>query len=170
MYNPDQKNPFIFGQIGFMRRISLLAILIFYLSDAGAQSQKVTNDFAKLAWLEGSWRRTHVKPGQSGSERWTKISGTQLSGLGLTMKGEDTVAIEKLKLITKDENIFYVADVPENKEPVYFKLTEISETSFTCENPDHDFPKKIVYQKDDKKLKATISGNGKSIDYFFEKL
>ncbi len=153
-----------------MRKICLLAILIFYLSDTRGQSQKITNDFSKLTWLEGTWKRTNVKTGQSGSERWTKISGSQLSGLGLTMKGEDTVSIEKLKLITKDENIFYVADVPENKEPVYFKLTEISETSFTCENPEHDFPKKIIYQKDDRKLKATISGNGKSIDYFFERL
>lgn len=153
-----------------MRKICLFAILIFYLSDTRGQSQKFTNDFSKLAWLEGTWKRTNAKTGQSGSERWTKISGTQLSGLGLTMKGGDTVSIEKLKLITKDENIFYVADVPENKEPVYFKLTEISETSFTCENPEHDFPKKIIYQKDDRKLKATISGNGKSIDYFFERL
>jgi hypothetical protein len=48
--------------------------------------------------------------------------------------------------------------------------TEISAASFTCENPEHDFSKKIVYQKDGDKLKATISGDGGSIDYFFEKV
>ena len=153
-----------------MKKICLFAFLFFCLSDTKGQSQNVTNDFAKLAWLEGTWTRTNIKLGQTGSERWTKISGTELSGLGLTMKGQDTISLEKLKLIVKDANVFYVADLRENKEPVYFKLTEISETSFTCENSDHDFPKKIVYQKDDKKLKATISGNGRSIDYFFEKL
>lgn len=110
-----------------------------------------------------------IKPGQSGSERWTKISGTELSGLGLTMKGPDTVSFEKLKLIVKDEDVFYLADLPENKGRVYFRLTEISETSFTCENAEHDFPKKITYQKDGERLKATISGNGRSINYFFEK-
>jgi len=153
-----------------MKTICLFSILIFCLPDLKAQSQKTINDFSKLAWLEGTWKRTNVKPGQTGSERWTKISATELSGLGLTTKGHDTVSVEKLKLIVKDANVFYVADIPENKEPVYFKLIEISETSFTCENPEHDFPKKITYQKDDKKLKATISGNGRSIDYFFEKL
>jgi hypothetical protein len=62
-----------------------------------------------------------------------------------------------------------VADVPENKEPVYFKLTTITDHSFTCENPQHDFPKTISYIKDGIKLKATISGNGKSIEYLFDR-
>src|SRR6185295_12212745 len=97
-----------------MKRICLFSILIFCLPDLRAQSQKIMNDFTKLAWLEGAWKRTNIKPGQSGSERWTKISGTELSGLGLTMKGPDTVSFEKLKLIVKDEDVFYVADVPEN--------------------------------------------------------
>jgi hypothetical protein len=153
-----------------MKRIYLFSILIVCLSNTKGQSQKIINDFAKLAWLEGTWNRTNVKPGRNGNEHWTKMSETELNGLGLTMKGQDTVSLEKLKLMIKDANIFYVADVPENKGPVYFRLTEVSETSFSCENPDHDFPKKIIYQRDGKKLKATISGNGRSIDYFFEKV
>jgi hypothetical protein len=39
----------------------------------------------------------------------------------------------KFKLVIKDNNIYYVADVPENKQPVDFKLIEISEMAFTCE-------------------------------------
>lgn len=152
-----------------MKGIFLFSILIFCFSNTKGQSQAI-NDFKKLAWLEGTWNRINAKSGRTGNERWTRISGTELHGLGLTMKGTDTVSIEKLKLVIKDENIFYVADVPENKGPVYFRITEITETSFSCENPEHDFPKKIIYQKDEKKLKATISGNGRSIDYFFEKI
>ena len=56
--------------------------------------------------------------------------------------------VEKLKLVIKDNNIYYVADVPENKHPVDFKLIEISEMTFTCENPEHDFPKRIRYQEE----------------------
>ena len=56
-----------------------------------------------------------------------------------------------------------------NQKPVYFKLTEITDIGFVCENQEHDFPKKIAYQLDGKKLKAQISGNGKVIDYLFEK-
>jgi hypothetical protein len=153
-----------------MKEICLLSFSIFCLSITKGQPGKIETDFKKLAWLEGSWNRTNAKSGQSGNEHWTKISETELSGLGLTMKDKDTVSVEKLKLMVKGANIYYVADVPENKEPVYFKLTEISEISFSCENAEHDFPKKIVYQKDGKNLKATILGNGKAIDYFFEKV
>jgi hypothetical protein len=77
--------------------------------------------------------------------------------------------LEKLKIVSRPDGIFYVADITENKAPVYFRMTEISNTGFICENPEHDFPKKISYQKDGSKLKATTSGNGKSNDFFFEK-
>jgi hypothetical protein len=48
-------------------------------------------------------------------------------------------------------------------------LTEITYTGFVCENPGHDFPKKISYHVEGHKLKAQISGDGKSVDYIFER-
>jgi len=48
-------------------------------------------------------------------------------------------------------------------------LISITDNSFVCENPQHDFPKKISYLKEGNKIKATISGDGKSFDYLFEK-
>ena len=125
-----------------MKGIFLFSILIFCISNTKGQSQTI-NDFKKLAWLEGTWNRINAKPGRTGNESWTRISGTELQGLGLTMKGGDTVSIEKLKLVIKDENIFYVADVPENKGPVYFRITEISETSFSRKRS-LNFFKKII--------------------------
>jgi hypothetical protein len=85
------------------------------------------------------------------------------------MKGNDTAFVEKTKLIIKDNSIYYVADVPGNEEPVYFKLTAITDQSFTCQNSQHDFPKKIIYIMQGSVLKATISGNGNSIEYLFKR-
>jgi hypothetical protein len=152
-----------------MKRILFLTILTFCLASSYCQSQKVADDFKKLEWLGGVWTRTNAALGRSGNERWVKISGIEWQGFGTTMKGQDTVFLEKLKLIIKDDAIYYVADVPENKQPVYFKLTEISEGRFVVENPQHGFPKKIIYQKDGDKLQATISGDNKSVDYFFQR-
>ena len=132
-------------------------------------AQQANVDFRKLDWLEGTWTMTNVKSGRSAHEIWQKISSSEWSGLGVNMKGSDTVFVEKLKLLIKDGNIFYIADIVENKEPVYFKFTSISNDGFVCENPKHDFPKKISYQKDGEKIMATISGDGKSIEYLFEK-
>lgn len=124
-------------------------------------------DFSKLDWLQGTWNRANTKPGRSGHERWVKLSPTAWQGFGVTMRGNDTAFLEKLQLVVKNNTIYYIADVPENKSAVYFKLTAITETGFVCENPEHDFPQKISYQKEGNGIKATISGNGKSMDYMF---
>ncbi len=144
----------------------ILFTIIFYSLKTSAQS---VNDFEKLQWLVGEWNRTNITAGTSGLEKWVVNSPVELQGWGITMKGGDTTFVEKTKLLVKDGQIYYVADVPENKEPVYFKLVDIGQNAFTCENPEHDFPKKISYKKNGDTLKVIISGNNKSIDYFFER-
>jgi hypothetical protein len=154
-----------------MKKLLLLAtaVLIIEGINNNLAAQQVNEDFKKLDWLEGSWIRTNSKPGRSAEEKWQKISSTEWKGIAVSMKGTDTSFVEKLKLIIKENNIYYVADVPENKETIYFKFTSITGNSFVCENPQHDFPKLISYQKEGNKIKATISGDGKSIEYLFEK-
>ena len=145
-----------------------IIFFLFILCTMLCEAQAIS-DFKKLQWLTGEWNRTNAKPGRSGIEKWVMNSPTELQGWGISMRGSDTAFVEKIKITVKDNNIYYVADVPENKGVVLFKLTKITDTEFVCENPDHDFPKIIAYTKDGTKLKATISGNGKTIDYLFEK-
>lgn len=144
--------------------LKICIILLVFISGFQSKAQSV-ND---LFWLTGMWNRTHVKPERTAHERWIRTK-EGLQGWGVSMNGTDTSFVEKLRIVTKDNALYYVADVPENKESTWFLITEVSATSFTCENPYHDFPKKIVYQLNGNKLKATVSGNGKSIDYFFER-
>lgn len=154
-----------------MKKTLLVIVLFLTLGQVTGQntSKQVLVNFNKLKWLEGTWNRTNNKPGKSGTERWVKTSSQELRGWGVAMKGSDTVFVEKLRILIKEDNVFYIADVPENEKLVYFKLTEISDSDFVCENPDHDFPKKIAYHLDGNKLKATVSGDGKSIEYLFER-
>lgn len=154
-----------------MKKTYLLLLLSIAFDHANSQqvSKQTTDNFKKLKWMEETWSRTDSKPGQSGHERWLKSSPHELRGYGVTMRDQDTLFVEKLRILIKEDNLYYVADVPENQKPVFFKLTEISNSGFVCENPDHDFPKKITYQLEGNNLKATISGNGKSMDFLFKK-
>ncbi|HYC83607.1 MAG TPA: DUF6265 family protein [Chryseosolibacter sp.] len=142
---------------------TLLFIFIALSQSAMAQTNHSLDD---VGWLCGTWERLDVKPGKTGKEIWT-CGQDELVGQGITLSGTDTVFIEKIKIIASEGNLFYVADVPENKAPVRFKFTDLSAAAFTCENDAHDFPKKITYRKDGDILLATISGNGKSITYRF---
>jgi hypothetical protein len=145
-----------------MKKI-LTLLLVLALSSIYAQT-----DLSQLEWLTGIWNRTNAKPGRSGVEIWKKKSADEFVGKGINLRGTDTVFVEKLKIIVKEGAVFYVADVPENKEPVLFKATSVTASSVVFENPQHDFPKKITYELDGKKLKA-VSGGGNSMEFWFER-
>lgn len=145
-----------------------LAITLLVLLTTSAYSQKKTDqDFKKLKWLAGSWTRTNNKQGQTGEETWKVVSSSKLTGKSFTLKGADTVFIEHTTLQIKGNEIFYIVIAPGDPKPTSFKITSLTDNSFVCENPEHDFPKKITYELKDNKIKATISGDGKSIDFFF---
>lgn len=142
----------------------IIFLFLFWSFSAHAQTNLKTLD-----WLLGEWNRTNAKPGRSGIEIWKSISENEIAGRGINLKGTDTTFVEKLKIIANDNAIYYVAAVPQNKEPVLFKLASQSETKLVFENPKHDFPKVITYEKLGEKLKAVVSGDGKAIEYWFEK-
>lgn len=149
-----------------MKQFLFTCVLITFAAMAFGQS---ADDFQKLEWLIGKWTKVNNKPGRSGFEKWESASPGTMKGLGLSLNGTDTVFIEKLQLLARENAIYYVADVAENKALTYFKITAINNNGFTCEDPNHDFPKKIVYEQTGKKLKVTTSGDGKSVEFFFEK-
>ena len=148
--------------------IILLSAVVSYTA-AGQTASSASQSFKKLSWMEGTWNRTNAKPGRTAHERWEKNGNLEMKGWGVSMNGADTAFVEKLKLIVKDNSVYYVAEVPGNQGETLFKLTQVSDKSVVFENPQHDFPKKIEYILDGKKLKATISADGKSMDYLFEK-
>ena len=151
------------------RNYFFLISLLLSTAVTGQVKSNQVEDFKKLNWLVGTWNRTNAKPGRSGVEQWKQTQPEELRGIGVNLQGADTTFVEKLRIVIKDNTIVYVADVPENQKPVYFKLTEITGSSFVCENPEHDFPKKITYQLNGNKLNAKISGDGKEIDYLFQR-
>ena len=111
--------------------------------------------------------RTNVKPGETAYEKWEKISKKEFSGIGFKLNGKDTVFVEKLKIVVKDDKLFYIADVSHNAAPTYFEIKEREVSGFVASNPNHDFPKQISYRIAGKKLTVEISGDGKSVFFDF---
>jgi len=77
---------------------------------------------------------------------------------------------EEIKLIKKGNDFYYVPDVTGPQGPIEFKITSFDNNSFIAENPDHDFPKRIAYRKNDARLEAIISGGSNAISYTFKKI
>lgn len=127
-----------------------------FLAGAPPQASFKVED---LSWISGDWR------GAMGSaqveEYWTGAAGGSMMGLSRTVSGGRTVGFEYLRIETRPDGIFYVAH-PRAKSPgTDFKLVRLQGREAVFENPQHDFPKRIIYRSDaDGSLTARVEGNG----------
>ncbi len=80
-------------------------------------------------------------------------------GMGRTIAGGKTVEFEYLRLEQRGDGIYYVAHPKARSPGTDFKLTRLSAQEAVFENPQHDFPKRIIYRKNaDGSLTASIDG------------
>jgi hypothetical protein len=83
-------------------------------------------------------------------------------GMARTIVRDKTTEFEFLKIEQRENGIFYVAS-PQGRPGTDFKLTRLSGTEAVFENPQHDFPKRIIYSKKaDGSLVATIDAGEKT--------
>lgn len=101
------------------------------------------SDFLTL--LQGTWKVRNEEL----YEHWDKVSENMLKGFSYDLKNGQMHISEYLDLIQSKKGMVYTATVLNQNQgkKVDFKLTQTNDTAFVFENPNHDFPKKIVYKK-----------------------
>jgi uncharacterized protein YciI len=95
-------------------------------------------------FLVGTWKMEHKEV----YERWDKLNENSLKGFSYTWKDGQMYISEYLDISKVGNKIMYSATVLEQNsgKPVFFTLTK-TDSTYVFENPKHDFPKKMVYQK-----------------------
>lgn len=124
---------------------------------SAAATAAAADPVTKLAWLSGCWA---AEGGEFGSgETWTPAAGGTLLGLGRTVRNGRTVETEfmTIRLETDDGRLAYSA-VPSGQQPVTFVQTRLTASEVVFENLLHDFPQRVAYRLDGKRLKARIEG------------
>src|SRR5215213_7462679 len=117
-----------------------------------------TPTLTDIAWISGAWQSEPGGKRQS-EEHWTTVAGASMLGMSRTVVGEKTVEFEYLRIEQRADGIYYVAHPKARCPGTDFKLTRASATEIIFENPQHDFPKRIIYRKGaDDSLTATIDG------------
>lgn len=146
-----------------------LLLLIFSLTLVSCtQNDKEKIKVQSLDWLVGSWTRTNDNPNKQTFEDWEKISNNKYQGLGCTLENGDTTFKENMHLVKSDNNwVLEVRGVNENMTP--FVFTNSSDSSFTCENEQNEFPKKIKYSIRNNLLEAVISADSIEVLFTFVK-
>jgi hypothetical protein len=125
---------------------------------------KPASGIAQLAWLAGMW--VMENPGVRSEEHWMTPRGGSMIGMNRTVskphkeheEPERTRFFEFLRIEEDAEGIVYLASPKGRQSPTPFKMIEITENKVVFENPDHDFPQRVMYERAGEKLTARIEG------------
>ncbi|HEX6046032.1 MAG TPA: DUF6265 family protein [Pyrinomonadaceae bacterium] len=131
-----------------------------------------TPGIADVSWIAGDWQTPSGGRSQM-EEHWTKPAGGSMMGMSRTVAGDKTVEFEYLRIEQRADGVYYVAHPKARCPSTDFKLTRASATEAVFENPQHDFPKRIIYRKTaGDSLTASIdAGEGtKSMSFAFKKM
>jgi hypothetical protein len=143
-------------------RTTLLAAVVLSTLAAGAPAQvpAPTPAIDDLAWLAGCW----VMPRADG--------GTML-GMNRTVRSGRTVEYEFLQILVVDGRLAYHAR-PSGQAPATFPLKSATADELVFEDPDHDFPQRIIYRQSadgsmGARVEGTMGGQTRGFDLAFRR-
>ncbi|MEO0340602.1 MAG: DUF6265 family protein, partial [Bacteroidota bacterium] len=122
----------------------------------GCSSTKTTD----FQWLSGTWIN-QANPKQDICEQWDVQADGKLKGKSYAKRGPVEIDLETVSIQKQGKDIYYMPQVKDQNKgaAIPFKMTKTGENSATFENPEHDFPQSIRYQKvGSDSLIATIGG------------
>lgn len=123
---------------------------------AAQQAAEKKATIADLAWISGAWALE--TPRSRTEETWSPAASNAILGMSRTLRGNRMVAFEFLRIVEREDGIYYLAQ-PGGRPATDFKLTSFDGSTAIFENPQHDFPKRILYRKNpDGSLTARIDG------------
>jgi hypothetical protein len=130
------------------------------------------NPLSPFAWLVGCWEGR--RGGLVTREHWMPDAGRLMLGMARTVREGRVINYETIRLeVDTDGSTPLYVPTPSGQKEARFRLTSQADSKWTFENPAHDYPQKITYErKADGSLLARIegidakqSGKIKSIDF-----
>jgi hypothetical protein len=149
--------------------MALKIILLFLLLSPGlACAEDRAFKINDLAWLKGCWSSN--RNDLAITEHWLKPAGGTMLGISRTVGEGRTLEFEFMQ-IRQDANgeILFVAK-PSGQPEATFKLIKGSDREVIFENPQHDFPQRVIYrlQSDGSllgRIEGVSKGKEKSVDF-----
>ena len=144
-----------------MKRWLLVMACVAGFATLAAANAEDVSPFARMSWMEGKW--TGEQDGMKLEEHWTSAEGDGLVGMHKDVKAGKMVSFEFFRIERHPDGVFYMTS-PHGNPATPFKLVKQDDRRVVFENPEHDFPQRILYWSDRSgTLSARIEGtyNGK---------
>ena len=150
------------------KAIILIFLFILFIPSFGQDDSKKPA-VADLGLISGCWK----KPGKNESsftmEHWTKPAGMMLA-VSRSIRNGKVGFFEYLRIAPRDGEIYYIAKPANAKTETPFKLTSLKNREAIFENPQHDFPQRIVYKltaKDSIAVRVEAEKDGRTRGFGF---
>jgi hypothetical protein len=108
-----------------------------------------------LSWMSGYW--LSCDGGREVSETWSDPRGGVMAGVTLTVGRSGRGSVEFTRIARAGEGLAFLAQ-PNGIAPTAFPLIEATLNRAVFENPDHDFPQRVIYARDGETLTGRIEG------------
>jgi len=136
------------------------AVWLVLSTAASARAAEPGAGIQRLAWLQGCWET--ASPERTVEEQWMAPRGGSMVGMGRTLRGSELVEYELVVIRQKGDQLAYEAH-PSGQPLGTFVSGAVSEKAVVFENPGHDFPKRIGYERaGEDRLLAWIDGGANS--------
>lgn len=136
-----------------MRPFLAATFLLLAVSGTSASA----SDISQLAWLGGCWKSETAEPGSG--EHWLPLAGGTLLGVSRTVKRGKTVEYEFMQIRAMENGQLAFIAQPSGQRTTVFPLLRLGENEAVFENPQHDFPQRVIYKLEGgARLRARIEG------------
>ena len=153
-------------------RSLLITIAIAVSSVAQPAAAQRAGVVSRLAWVSGCWQRV-ARNGQTIDEQWMAPRAEMMLGMSRTVRGDSLIEYEQLRIFERGGRAVYYA-APVRQTPTEFVAASVSDTLVVFENPQHDFPQRIIYRKRGAdsliaRIEGTANGMPRGIDFPYAK-
>lgn len=140
-----------------MRMAQIASLLLGGLSLAAAAFAATPAEptIFKLSWIAGSWASDSA--GVRIEEHWNAPKGGMMLGIHRDVIPGRRTAFEFLRIVEDTSGVRYVSQ-PGGRPATSFPLKELGNKRVVFENPQHDFPQRIIYWLEGTVLCARIEG------------
>jgi hypothetical protein len=148
---------------------AVLAVLFCCAQPRAASAQQAGALVRQLSWIAGCWRQSTGNGNRVVDEQWMSPRGGTMLGMSRTLRGDSLIEFEHLQIVERSGRLIYHAE-PSGQKPADFVTATVSDTLVVFENPEHDFPKRIIYRRRGSdalvaRIEGTRNGHTRGIDF-----
>ena len=145
-------------------RHKIVCLLALAIMPASASPDSISG----LAWLSGCWAAINQETGSR--EQWMPPAGGTMLGMNRTVRDSKTVAFEFMRIVEHDDGGLEFIASPSGQSTASFLMVSVKDREVIFENPDHDFPRRIIYRlvSDEDllgRIEGTIDGEERAADF-----